>query len=75
MKFVTKAAIGGLLWLTFGAAMFGDTYRLSQRTMGTTPEPEAVMIPSHGIRTESPEGLGRVFYFYLPYCYDVVCET
>jgi hypothetical protein len=44
MKFLSKAAIGGLLWLTFGAAMFGDTYRLSQRTMGTTPEPEAVMI-------------------------------
>jgi hypothetical protein len=44
MKFVSKAAIGGLLWLTFGAAMFGDTYGGSRRTMGATPEPEAVMM-------------------------------
>jgi hypothetical protein len=30
MKFLHKAAVGGLLWLSFSAVMFGDTLTLSQ---------------------------------------------
>jgi hypothetical protein len=59
MKFVTKAAIGGLLWLTFGAAMFGDTYRLSPQAMGATPEPEAVMILG-AVLLATASGLNRL---------------